>query len=200
MKKLKMLSLVGLSGLVLAACGDNTPTTEAPTTDDDTTTETSSVTDDTGVVDDSNTDTGEILSLQDAVDIYMREYPEAQIHNVDFDEDSGKWSYEMKGVFENREYDIEIDAVSGDIIDVEEDDHDDAEHTDDEVLTFDNLITPTEAVEIAKTALADDSELEGWELDADDDHNNRAKYDIEFQGHDRDVSVDAETGEVLEID
>ncbi|MGP6139559.1 PepSY domain-containing protein [Jeotgalibaca sp. A127] len=203
MKKWKMLSLVGLSGLVLAACGDNTETTETPPTDDtttDTTTETSSVPDDTGVMDDSNSETGETLSLQDAVDIYMREYPDAQIHKVDFDEDSGKWSYEIEGVFENREYDAEIDAVSGDIIKVDEDDHDDNEHNDDEYLNFDNLITPTEAVEIAKTALADDSELEGWELDADDDHNNRAKYDIEFQGHDRDVRVDAETGEVLEID
>lgn len=197
MKKWKMLSLVGLSGLVLAACGDNTGTTDTPTTDDtttDTTMETSSVTEDTEVVDDTNMETEETLSLQDAVDIYMREYPGAQIQNVNFDEDSGRWTYEITGVFENREYDVEIDAVSGDIIDVEEDDADD-----DAFLNFDNLITPTEAVEIALTALAEDLELEGWELDTDDD-SNRVKYEIEFRGHDRDVLVDAETGEVLKID
>ena len=88
---------------------------------------------------------------------------------------------------------VEINAVSGAIIKVDEDDVDD-----DAYLAFDTIITPEEAIEIAKTALAEEAAvLEGWELDVDD---NRTKYDIEFEGSNRDVKLDAETGEVIEID
>lgn len=193
MKNWKALSLIGLSGLVLAACGDNAETTDTTPATNDTTTETSSVTEDTGVVDNSTTATEDILSLEEVVDIYMGEYPNAQIQKVDFDKDFGDWTYEITGVSENREYDAEINAVSGDIIKVDEDDIDD-----DAYLAFDSIITPEEAIEIAKTALAEEAAvLEGWELDVDD---NRTKYDIEFEGSNRDVKLDAETGEVIEID
>lgn len=193
MKNWKALSLIGLSGLVLAACGDNAETTDTTPATNDTTTETSSVTEDTGVVDNSTTATEDILSLEEVVDIYMGEYPNAQIQKVDFDKDFGDWTYEITGVSENREYDAEINAVSGDIIKVDEDDVDD-----DAYLAFDTIITPEEAIEIAKTALAEEAAvLEGWELDVDD---NRTKYDIEFEGSNRDVKLDAETGEVIEID
>lgn len=183
MKKWKTLSVIGLSGLVLAACGDNTETTNTtPTTDD------------TGVVDETNTnaETEGTLSLQDAVAVYMEEYPNAQIQTVDFDEDSGKWTYEITGVSEEREYDVEIDAISGEILKVDEDNVDE-----DGYIAFDAIITPEEAIEIATTALAEERVMESWELDVDD---NRTKYAVEFQGDDRDVTVDAETGEVLEID
>ncbi len=193
MKNWKALSLIGLSGLVLAACGDNAETTDTTPATNDTTTETSSVTEDTGVVDNSTTATEDILSLEEVVDIYTGEYPNAQIQKVDYDKDSGDWTYEITGVSENREYEVEINAVSGDIIKVDEDDVDD-----DAYLAFDTIITPEEAIEIAKTALAEEAAvLEGWELDVDD---NRTKYDIEFEGSNRDVKLDAETGEVIEID
>lgn len=193
MKNWKALSLIGLSGLVLAACGDNAETTDTTPATNDTTTETSSVTEDTGVVDNSTTATEDILSLEEVVDIYMGEYPNAQIQKVDFDKDFGDWTYEITGVSENREYDAEINAVSGAIIKVDEDDVDD-----DAYLAFDTIIIPEEAIEIAKTALAEEAAvLEGWELDVDD---NRTKYDIEFEGSNRDVKLDAETGEVIEID
>lgn len=193
MKNWKALSLIGLSGLVLAACGDNAETTDTTPATNDTTTETSSVTEDTGVVDNSTTVTEDILSLEEVVDIYMGEYPNAQIQKVDYDKDSGDWTYEITGVSENREYEVEINAVSGAIIKVDEDDVDD-----DAYLAFDTIITPEEAIEIAKTALAEEAAvLEGWELDVDD---NRTKYDIEFEGSNRDVKLDAETGEVIEID
>ena len=193
MKNWKALSLIGLSGLVLAACGDNAETTDTTPATNDTTTETSSVTEDTGVVDNSTTATEDILSLEEVVDIYMGEYPNAQIQKVDYDKDSGDWTYEITGVSENREYEVEINAVSGEIIKVDEDDVDD-----DAYLAFDSIITPEEAIEIAKTALADESAvLEGWELAVD---NNRTEYDIEFEGSNRDVTLDAETGEVIEID
>lgn len=193
MKNWKALSLIGLSGLVLAACGDNAETTDTTPATNDTTTETSSVTEDTGVVDNSTTATEDILSLEEVVDIYMGEYPNAQIQKVDYDKDSGDWTYEITGVSENREYEVEINAVSGAIIKVDEDNVDD-----DAYLAFDTIITPEQAVEIAKTALAEEAAvLEGWELDVDD---NRTKYDIEFEGNNRDVTLDAETGEVIEID
>lgn len=193
MKNWKALSLIGLSGLVLAACGDNAETTDTTPATNDTTTETSSVTEDTGVVDNSTTVTEDILSLEEVVDIYTGEYPNAQIQKVDYDKDSGDWTYEITGVSENREYEVEINAVSGAIIKVDEDNVDD-----DAYLAFDTIITPEEAVEIAKTALAEEAAvLEGWELDVDD---NRTKYDIEFEGSNRDVKLDAETGEVIEID
>lgn len=193
MNNWKALSLIGLSGLVLAACGDNAEPTDTTPATNDTTTETSSVTEDTSFVENATTVTKDTLSLEEVIAIYMGEYPNAQIQKVDFDKDFGDWTYEMTGVSENREYNVEINAVSGDIIKVDEDDIDD-----DAYLAFDSIITPEEAIEIAKTALADESAvLEGWELAVD---NNRTEYDIEFEGSNRGVTLDAETGEVIEID
>lgn len=194
MKILKVLGLLSLSGVVLAACGDEEGTTTAPATDE-TVTESSSAVENDGVLDNDDADLEGLLSLDDVVAIYTEEYADAQIQKVDFDKDFGEWTYELTGVSNNREYEVEIDATTGDIVNVDEDDVDD-----DEFLNFDNIIEPTEAIQIAKTALAQEVELEGWELDIDDDGGSAAKYDIDFNGDDRDVTVNAETGEVLEID
>ena len=81
-----------------------------------------------------------------------------------------------------------IDALDIEIAGIEEDIQENEEQVEK---------TVEEAIEIATTALAEEAVMEGWGLDVDD---NRTTYDVEFQGNDRDVTVDAETGEVLEID
>ena len=37
-------------------------------------------------------------------------------------------------------------------------------------------------------------------LDNNDDHGNAPVYEVEFQGHDAEVKIHAETGEVLGVD
>ncbi|MDE1548204.1 PepSY domain-containing protein [Jeotgalibaca caeni] len=196
MKNWKVMSLTGLAAVTLAACGD-TGTTETPTTEEATsetlmtesqTSETASMT-----TTDSIADT---IPMTEALDVYWAEYPDAQIEQVDFDSDRSNWTYEITGVFENREYEMEIDAMNGEVLRTEEDDTD----NDESYLTFDHLIDPEEAVETARQEVAEDATFEGWNLSVEDDQD-RPEYDIEFGGtDDQDVTIHAETGEVLEVD
>lgn len=199
MEKWQKMVFTGLASLTLAACGTGGQTPADPGGTDtgttgpalpgtDTTTETPGM--------ETPTDpTADVMTMDEILELYWMEYPDAQIEEVDFDDDDhNRWTYEITGVYENREYEVEYDAMTGDVLNTEEDDAD----TDEEYLNFDNIMDPTEAISIARQQVNDDATLEGWHLDMDD---GVPEYEVEFEGtDDRDVTIHAETGDVIEID
>ncbi len=210
MKKWKLMTLTTLAGLTLAACGtggtpadDPAPTDPGTDTSTDVTPHTGSETGissdqastSTPASDSQNDSLADVITMAEALDVYWADYPDAQIEEVDFDDDrTHEWTYEITGVYENREYEVEINALTGEIIKVDEDDAD----TDEEYLDFDTIIDPQEAIDIATAELSADAIFDGWHLDMDD---NRPEYEVDFEGADhRDVKINAETGDVIEID
>lgn len=203
MKKWKLMTLTSLAGLTLAACGDGGTPANDPAPTDPGAESSMSTTPETGSQQESSPSSNsqadpmaDVITMTEALDVYWADYPDAQIEEVDFDDDrSNQWTYEITGVFENREYEMEINAQTGEVINVDEGDAD----NDEEYLTFDAIIEPQEAITIARDALTTaDATFDGWHLDMD---NNRAEYEIEFKGSDnRDVTINAETGDVIEID
>lgn len=211
MKNWKNLMLSGMAIFVLSSCGNDNGDVQQGTAEESesrssesipassqqesstSTTESSSSEQNSQAADSTTVD----VSMQEAVDIYLNEYPNAQIEEIEFEKEHGRWIYELSGALGDREYELEIDAESGEIVDRDEDDLD----QNNRYLNLDKIIDPTEAVEIALQEIGEDAILDGWELEVET-HNGQdvPVYEIEFSNDNREVDVHGETGEILEID
>lgn len=211
--KLGVLSLS--AALLLAACGDNdtldtTPVDEGTEVTDDTVDDANidegmdDTTDDTSddAVDDASDDaTGSTdsrglegmtfeVSLEDAISMFYETFGNETINidEIQFDRDNGRFVYEFDGWDEEFEYELDIDAETGEIIKQEQDEDDDS----DDSLDLDGIITPQEAMESALEA-AGSGYVEEWTLEVE---GGRTIYDVDVE-EGNDQKVDAQTGEVL---
>lgn len=182
-------------------------TTEDPAdtgngTDDQTGDESTS--DDTGT--DTGTDTGSDtgtgtastgilsmsfqVSLDDAVQTFRDTFGEnVNIDQIEFDDDDGQYYYEIQGWEGQNEFELEINAETGDIREESTETDDDPEE---DILEIENYITPEEAMNAAVESSTTDV-VESWSLEIE---NGRPVYDIDLEGA-NDVDIDAETGDVI---
>lgn len=131
------------------------------------------------------------VSLDDAVSKFKEAFAEdgIEIESVEFDEDDGKYVYDIQGFKDNKEFEAKIDADSGEVLSQEQDTDDDTQ--DDIAIDFSSIIKPEEAI---KKALENNKGyVVGWELDHDD---NKLRYEIDIEDGD-DVDLDAETGDII---
>ncbi|MBM7606327.1 putative membrane protein YkoI [Metabacillus crassostreae] len=127
------------------------------------------------------------------------------VKSVELESDDGQTYYEVDIEQNSKDFDIDVDAATGKIIKVDEeqaDDNDNNDHEDDvetHEATNSNqpLLSEKEAIEIAKKKIT--GKLVEIELDEDD---GRYEYEMEFDTSDgeRDITIDAVTGEVLELE
>lgn len=104
------------------------------------------------------------------------------------DRDDGKLSWEMEFFADGTEYEIDIDAATGDILDYE---------TETKAWKYgDAKLTETEAQEIAKAEIQGEAILSKIELDKD---NGRIVWEIEYVsgGIEYEYKIDANTGEIV---
>lgn len=223
LNKLKLSILSTSTLLLLAACGGETTTTEDPAgtvddpaveeptdsseTADDTADDTAGdTTDDTAgdTTDDTTNNTADTtsgisnvtfdVSLEDAVQTFLDNFGvDVNIDEIDFDEDSNTYTYEISGWDANNEYDMEIDATTGDIIQQESDTEENNDETD--VINVDNIISPQEAMDIAEQELGADTVIDGWTIEVDD---GITVYEIDTEGITGDITLNAETGAVVD--
>lgn len=205
MNKIKTWMLSGSTLLLLAACGAEQPTPDANTEpaeqieETDQTQGSEDTTTDEGT--ENSTSTGETTSqgietrdfeytLDDAVRIFFDTFPEAEgIDKVEFDVDDGRFEYEIDGFNATMEFELTVDAETGEIRDQSSENDDDTNTA----INFDAIISPQEAMQIALDD-AGAGYVKEWELDTDD---GRTEYDIDIEGVD-DREIDAETGEVVD--
>lgn len=130
------------------------------------------------------------VSLEDAIDRFYETFgsEEINIDEIQFDRDNGRFVYEFEGWDGEYEYELDIDAETGEIIQQEQDEADDSE----DILELDGIITPQEAMESALDA-SGSGYVEEWDLEVED---GRTIYDIDIE-EGEDQKVDAQTGEVL---
>ncbi|SMX79129.1 Uncharacterized membrane protein YkoI [Brevibacterium antiquum] len=131
------------------------------------------------------------VTPKDAIATAKKEAKDGTVHGIelDFDERDKAWQYEVKIINTTTDFDVEIDAETGDVVDVEKDSTDDKEKAIDlnDPMTFDEALT-----------LAQDKasgRLEGWKLESDD---GRIEYQFDFddKGEEIEVSVDVESKNV----
>ncbi len=218
MKNIKTLVFSTTSLLLLAACGTESTQQQETTTDTqepteqvgETETNQTEQTSETGETESEknesegtteSTNTGENstqgienrefeYTLEDAVQIFFDTFPEAEgIDHVEFDVDDGRFEYEMDGFNADMEFELTVDAETGEIRDQKSEADDDNETA----INFENIISPQEAMAIALED-AGAGYVKEWELDMDD---GRTEYDIDIEGAD-DREIDAETGEIVD--
>lgn len=216
------IGFISLSALtVLAACGNGgtgeeppaqeDPATEEPapapeeeTGQDDTSgqDDTGSQSDTSGNQDQAATDTSNGINnvefpvtMDDAVQTFHDEFGEdVTIDQIDFDEDDGNYEYNVQGWNQENEYDLDINADTGEIQERDtESDNDDDDQED--TLELENILTPQEAMDIAVQEAGSEI-VEEWSLDTD---NGLTVYEVNLENaDDDDITIDAATGDVVD--
>lgn len=135
------------------------------------------------------------VTLNDAVDIYNDNHPNTSIESITFDEESGKYEYDIDGFDDTTEYGLTIDAATGEVTENETDNEDDDDNND--ALNLDNILTPQEAMTVALEDV-NSGYVDEWHLETD---NGTTVYEISIedsQEDDDDIVLNAETGEIIE--
>ncbi|MDU4446540.1 MAG: PepSY domain-containing protein [Anaerococcus vaginalis] len=133
------------------------------------------------------------ISLDDAVKKFKEEFKadEIEVSSLEFDEDNGKYAYDIKGFNGNDEYEAKIDADSGEILSKEQDKEDDS--SDKKAIDFTKIKDSKEAI---KKALENNKGfVKSYELDVNDE--GKTVYEIDVVGGD-DVELDAETLDIIQ--
>lgn len=127
------------------------------------------------------------VSVQEAIDMFLTEFDNPHIDEIEFDREDGRYVYDFEGWDGEFEYEMEIDAQTGEILSVETErdtDHDD-------ILELEDILSPQEAMAIA-LEVSGGRYVEEWDLEVEDGFT---VYDIDVEGGE-DVDVDAHTGEI----
>lgn len=211
MNKIKLGALSLSAVALLAACGDDT-TPDAPIVDDPVVEEPAveepaedTTPDDTADVEDpaevgpgGSVDTTKginnvefPITLEQAVQIFHETFGEnINIDEIELDEDIRGYEYSIAGWDDANDYDIDIDAHTGEIKGQESEPDND---NNDDIINLENVITPQEAMDIA-TADAGVDFIESWTLEVDD---GITVYEIDLKGAD-DITINAETKDIVD--
>jgi len=152
-------------------------------------------------VDDQNKK--EFITLEEAETIALKEVNGA-VESIDLETKVGKSYYEVEIEKDYMDYDIYIDAVTGEPYSIKQDDKDfDDDYDDDSVVkadgknSADTVISETEAAAIAEKA------VNGKVFEIEKEHDDGIlKYQIELRTDrgEAEVDIDAHTGKIIEIE
>lgn len=141
---------------------------------------------------------GYTVSLAQAVDAFKKEYPQAQLTGVSFEEENGNFVYELEGKDPKQDYEFQVHATSGEILKQEQEGENNPMI---EALDLSQVKTEQEAMAAAKEAAKDqDLLVKSWSLEIE---NKRPVYEVSLVKGDQDdleVKLDAKTLEVLDLD
>lgn len=184
----KLVISMTLMLLTLGACANNSGTTTG-TNNTETKNETRS---------DAETRLETIkISLPDAIAAFEEIYPNAAITSIDLEDSLGSYSYKIQGIEGTKEFDIRVDADSGEVTKEREETVDRDDQGEDKALDLKDLISLEEATEIAEGTVKDGEAIE-WSLE-----NELATtyWEITIKTgllSENTVKINAQTGDVLE--
>ena len=190
---IKMLGIVAIAGMFMVGCSQSTDNNSANTS----TQSTAVASESQEKIDD------DYIGEEKAKEIMQKEAPGAEFINFELDEDDGRAEYDGELVKDNTEYDITVDAVTGEILESEQEKYDgryDSKSND--TKDKKDYISKTKAKNIMKEEVPG-AEIVEFEFDGhDDDDNEPATYEGELvkDNVEYDVTVDAVTGEVLSVE
>lgn len=164
---------------------------EADTTEE-TTDESSESTESTGVA-----VLDQLGSTPDEAVSAAQENFDGELVELELDEDNSEWVYEVHLESDSEEYEVKLSAEDLSVISEQTETEDDND-TEDQ-FSYEDAIPHDAAVQTAMDEVG--GELEGWTLDRDD---GQLEYDVDLRdtdnGNDTDVTINAESGEVIEVD
>lgn len=204
----RALALIALaaSSAVLAGCAGDEPNQSAPGISASPSEQPASSPETSAPAGDgSGTPSGDDLASQelaigwtDAVGIATEAF-DGRLVSLELDSDDGRLAYSVGLASATDEFEAVIDPTSGEILREERDrmDEDDAQEVDGEAFELHGLISPAEAMTIATDEVP--GAVRSWSFDRS---WGGIMFDVEVSAadDDREVSIDATTGKVTEID
>ncbi|WP_080875360.1 PepSY domain-containing protein [Oceanobacillus timonensis] len=151
----------------------------------------------------------ENVTMEEATKKLEEEY-QGTIKELELDKEGNNLYYEAEIIADNQEYDVVIDAASGEVVYEEKDDDDRDEERNMEAdqqkankeneqnhVDRSNFIAQEEAIEIAKQEF--DGEVVEMEFDHDD---GKYVYELELVNGQKEADIDihAETGDILSLE
>lgn len=135
------------------------------------------------------------VDLNRAVEIFHDTFSDKAINitQIDYDRDNGRYTYEIEGWKDNKEYKLEIDAETEEIL-KQKSEIDDIDK-DDIVIDFDKIVSPEKAVEEALKQ-ANATKIEGWDLNTE---NGVLVYEVDVEDG-KDVVISATEGSFIKFD
>lgn len=202
MKKILYGSMTGLALFLVAGCTSKTPTAVSSTNEQKETAISTSET--SSSVQQEATTTSEktsavAVSLEKVTTAFEKKYPEAKITSLQLDTDFGRYFYEIEGVDQQKEYQVEVNAETGEFtkekVETLDADEQNGVKMQEEALDLTNIISREQATTLAekeaKVGQATDWKLEKelgityWEVKV-----KEGQQKIE-------VKIDAHSGEIL---
>ncbi|KYG32218.1 PepSY domain-containing protein [Alkalihalobacillus trypoxylicola] len=137
------------------------------------------------------------VDWKQAVEIFKEHFQADDITEIELDNDFSVLYYNIQGTDQVKEYELEIDANTEEILKEEQEtlDQEDLNELASEILDLENILNPEELLQI----VADDTDgqIEGWQLYKE---NNVEIFEVEVKetsGEDIDYILDATNGEML---
>jgi uncharacterized membrane protein YkoI len=133
-----------------------------------------------------------MISLQEAKQVATQKVKGGYVTEIELDQDDGRYHFDIDLKDNKNEYDLEVDAFTGEIIKFEKEVEKDRTQA-----KSGKLLTKEEAIAIAKKQAA--GTVKEIELDDDD---GRKVYEIEIKDNEfkYEIELDAVTGKVLEFE
>lgn len=202
MKKILYGSMTGLALFLVAGCTSKTPIAVSSTNEQKetviSTTETSSSVQQEATTTSEKT-SAVAVSLEKVTTAFEKKYPEAKITSLQLDTDFGRYFYEIEGVDKQKEYQVEVNAETGEFtkekVETLDADEQNGVKMQEEALDLTNIISREQATTLAekeaKVGQATDWKLEKelgityWEVKV-----KEGQQKIE-------VKIDAHSGKIL---
>ncbi|HIW21847.1 MAG TPA: PepSY domain-containing protein [Candidatus Dorea intestinavium] len=133
------------------------------------------------------------ISVEEAFDMYLDKYPNTKINEIEFELEDDHYEYEIEGYDGNKEYELKINANSGEILEEDEDTEDEEQGE----LKRDDLGNVDKYLKEALADAGDGFWLDEYELKV---KSNYTKFDIEVKNDKGDkikYKYDFNSGELL---
>lgn len=142
------------------------------------------------------------IKPMEAFDKYMEMYPDTMVAKLELDKDMGKYVYKVEGFDTEKEYELKMDPINGDVLkeDTDSDIIDDGDDDKEEAITKANVEKVEGLVEKALKEAGEGANIDQWTLEV---NNGKAMLEVEIdkKGLDNvEYTYDVETGELVETD
>lgn len=140
------------------------------------------------------------VSVEDAIKAYNEAYPNTSITSLDLDPSFGIYYYEIKGVDDSKEYEVKINAETGELKKEREETLDQDEQNGvekkNEALELKDILSIEDVSKIAEDSVGEGTANE-WSLERD---LSLTYWEVKVQTGNKEMTlkINAQTGDVLE--
>ncbi|EGO2728179.1 peptidase propeptide and YPEB domain protein [Enterococcus faecalis] len=202
MKKILYGALTGFALFLVAGCTPKTPTAVSSTNEQKETVISTSET--SSSVQQEATTTSEktsavAVSLEKVTTAFEKKYPEAKITSLQLDTDFGRYFYEIEGVDQQKEYQVEVNAETGEFtkekVETLDADEQNGVKMQEEALDLTKIISREQATTLAEKA-AKVGQATDWKLEKE---LGITYWEVKVkEGQQKiEVKIDAHSGKIL---